>query len=390
MPRLCVLVALFCLSCGQAEPGRLPSETARPVADSAYEPRYAERFRLEPAGGAWILTIWPPWHDPAVPGSGLRYTLLPEGSGPSADDGRTVQLPVRRLVTTSTTEVAHLEVLDMAEVLVGHSELDHPSSPSVRRQIESGSVAEMGGGSRLHPELLLEAAPDAVLADFMARSELERLAHVEAAGVPIVIMPTFLEASPLGRAEWVVVTGVLLGRFDEAKAAFEEVETAYRALAERVAADLEREPDRVAPTVFTGGPWNDVWYVPGGRSYTAQFLADAGARYLWADEGSTGALPLDIEAVYEKSLDAEVWLYPSSWSSLQQIVAADPRLGDFRAAREGKVYSNDRRTNGLGGNDFWESGAARPDRVLADLIRIFRPELLPAHELIYHRQLEPE
>jgi iron complex transport system substrate-binding protein len=40
-----------------------------------------------------------------------------------------------------------------------------------------------------------------------------------------------------------------------------------------------------------------------------------------------------------------------------------------------------------GANDFWESGAARPDLVLSDLIHVMHPELLPDHDLVYYRRL---
>jgi iron complex transport system substrate-binding protein len=200
-----------------------------------------------------------------------------------------------------------------------------------------------------------------------------------------VLVPSFLESSPLGRAEWIVVTGLLVGRFDEAVSRFQEVERGYQALAARVAET--RDASRPGKTVVTGGPWDDIWYVPGGRSYAARFLADAGARYLWADDDSTGAMPLDIETVYEVAVDADLWLYPSSWRSLAEIAEADERLADFRSFQLGEVYGNDRRTNEFGGNDFWESGVARPDLVLADLVKIFHPEMLPEHELVYHRRL---
>ena len=44
--------------------------------------------------------------------------------------------------------------------------------------------------------------------------------------------------------------------------------------------------------------------------------------------------------------------------------------------------------NAAGGSDFWESGVLRPDRVLADLVHIFHPELSETDELYYYRQLE--
>jgi len=69
-------------------------------------------------------------------------------------------------------------------------------------------------------------------------------------------------------------------------------------------------------------------------------------------------------------------------------VEAGPRLADTPPVREGRVYDNNRRRNAAGGSDFWESGVLRPDRVLADLVHIFHPELSETDELYYYRQLE--
>ncbi len=40
----------------------------------------------------------------------------------------------------------------------------------------------------------------------------------------------------------------------------------------------------------------------------------------------------------------------------------------------------------LADNDYWETGSARPDLVLADLVEIFHPDLLD-HQLMFHRRL---
>ena len=139
--------------------------------------------------------------------------------------------------------------------------------------------------------------------------------------------------------------------------------------------------------VFTGAPIGEVWHVPGGRSFFALLLADAGARYLWADDETTGSLPLHIESVYERALAADVWLHPSTMTSLAELRAFDERFAEVAAYRQGRVYNNDARRGPHGGNDYWETGTARPDLVLADLVEIFHPGLLGDHQLVFHRRL---
>jgi len=59
----------------------------------------------------------------------------------------------------------------------------------------------------------------------------------------------------------------------------------------------------------------------------------------------------------------------------------------FRAFRTGRVYNNNAKIDAGGGNDVWETGVAHPDQVLADLISIMHPELLPSHPRTWYWQL---
>lgn len=86
--------------------------------------------------------------------------------------------------------------------------------------------------------------------------------------------------------------------------------------------------------------------------------------------------------------NADFWLNTGSWTTRAEAAAADERYAQFRAYQIGAMYNNNARLNEYGGNDYWEGGLANPDVVLADLIKIFHPELLPDHELVYYRKLD--
>ena len=126
----------------------------------------------------------------------------------------------------------------------------------------------------------------------------------------------------------------------------------------------------------------------GGKSFAARLIEDAGADYLWSDNSSTQAIPLDLESVYLRAVDADVWINPGAAVSLEDIGRLDERFLDLRVVRQGQVFNNNLRTNAAGGNDYWESGTVRPDLVLADLIRVFHPDLMADHRLVYYRQLK--
>jgi iron complex transport system substrate-binding protein len=139
---------------------------------------------------------------------------------------------------------------------------------------------------------------------------------------------------------------------------------------------------------MSGLPWKDSWYIPGGRSFAAAFIRDAGGEYIWTDLESREAVPVDLEAAYARAVNAEFWINSGSATCLLDIERTEKRLTRFRPYREGNVYNNIARLNPNGGNDFWETGVMEPHLVLADLIHIFHPGLLPGHDLRYYRRLK--
>jgi iron complex transport system substrate-binding protein len=65
----------------------------------------------------------------------------------------------------------------------------------------------------------------------------------------------------------------------------------------------------------------------------------------------------------------------------------DSRYGSLKAWKTGQVWLYNRRANAIGANDYWSRGVTEPDRILADLIKIFYPELARDHEFEWYRQV---
>ena len=315
----------------------------------------------------------------------LRYALvqcgapLPEDAG----DAVVIEVPVASMITTSTTELPAVVMLGLVDRLLAHGTLDYVFSPQIRARIEAGEVFEAGAGAVLDIERIVAAAPGVFFSDTYGDAELDASGQVEtlrAAGVRVVAVPSYLETTPLGRAEWLRFLALFFNREAQATALFDEVVARYEALA----AIGHAQPEK--PQAITGGPAGDTWHVPGGKSYMARFLADAGFAYAWSQDASVGSLALAFETVWRQAFEAAVWLQPSAWRSRADIVGADERLGLLPVVAQGNVVVSDARMNDLGGNDFWESGHARPDLVLADLLSLAHPKALPDHALVYLRR----
>lgn len=344
--------------------------------------RYSEGWEVEYYNNYKVIWVLNPWRDAEETFEYVlvqRGTPIPEGY----DDAQVVEVPIGSIATMFTTYLPYLDKLGLQEQLVGIGSITYVSAEAVREMFDDGKLAEIGSGSGVNVEVVLDLNPDLVMTYGVGNPEYDAHPKLLEAGVKVAMNAEYMETSPLGRAEWIKFMAMFFNREADAEAILGEIAQQYEALAAETLDVAEK------PTAFTGAPWEDTWYMPGGNSYVAKFLADAGADYLWADDDSTGPIPLDFESVYEQAADADYWLNTGMWMDIDDALATDERYADFAALKNQSMYNNNARVNENGGNDYWESGVANPHLVLADLIKIFHPELVSDHEFVYYRQLDP-
>lgn len=305
-------------------------------------------------------------------------TAVPEGF----EDAVIIETPVQRFVAMSTTYLPHLPTLNAVDKLVGLDSLDFASTTAVRERIDAGEITEVGFGAEVNIEQVLDLEPDLVMTYSSGSADFDAQPKLEEAGITVVVNSDYLDTTPLGQAEWAKFLAAFFNQEATAEAWFDEITTEYNALADLAAGAAEK------PSVFLNTPFEGTWYMAGGQSYVAHLLADANADYVWGEDPSDTTLFLDFETVYDQAQAADFWLNIGFVASLADLTAVDERFADFTAYQSGNVYNNDARTNAFGGNDYYEGGAANPHWVLADLIKIFHPALLPDHELVYYRQME--
>lgn len=368
----------------QAQGSAAPAFQALPVAaDGTLRLPIAANFSIQYKPGYKLLTVRSPW-----PGATKTYTyvLYPRASsrpaGVKAD--RYIPTPVSSVVSFSTTYIPALDALGELRSLAGVDNKDYIYNPTVRKLIADGKIVETTKNLTPDIERMIALKPDAIFT-YGVGNEWDTHPKMEEAGLPVVMVGEWNEADPLARAEWLVFFAAFYDKEPLALAKFNTVGAEYAELKNLAKNVKER------PTVLVDGPFSGTWSVPGGASYMARLLADAGASYLWADTQTTGSLTLSVEAVFGRALKAAYWLNPdSSATKLSDVRAMDPRFSSIAALAKGEVWNNNLRMSPAGGNDYYESTAMQPQVVLADLIAIFHPELLPRHVFTYYRKLGDE
>lgn len=348
--------------------------------------KFSKCFNISYHDGYKKIEVRNPWRGAK---ESFEYILVPrEGSLPEnvRSKSTVIPVPVKSVAVLSTTFVAFFPMLGVESSIVGIGEPDWVNTPQVVSLIREGRILQVGRGRgmglRFDEERLVSLKPDIVILYGTGNPSLDQHPKLIEGGFKPVIVAPHMESHPLGRAEWIKFLAAFFNKEAEAEKVFDGIVSRYEAL-EKKAKDV---PGR--PTVFCNAPIRGIWHTPGGGGYLARFIHDAGAKYIWDDDNSTGIMTVATETVVEKARNADFWIgVIMPVKSLEELKAIDERFALFKAFQTGKVFNNDAKVNPAGGNDFWETGVARPDLVLADFIKIFHPELVPDHQLIWYRKL---
>lgn len=345
------------------------------------ETSHAENFSVAYHETYKVLTI----HQPSPGAPAESYVLVQCGTEAPSDvatDGQlmaTLEIPVVAMLSSSTTHLPLIEQLGRLDALVGVSNIGSISSEAVLAKADQ--LVEYSPEYVIDAEIALTAQ-----AELLMTGGFDDPAHqiLRDADLPVVANAEWLEGSPLGRAEWIKYMAVFFNEELAATEQFAEIEAAYA----EVAAVAEAIASEDRPLVTAGSDFGGTYYAPGGASYSAHLINDAGGNYVWADDASTASLEVDLEAQLEKAGDADIWINGSTfWSSIESMTDEDPRNGEFAATESGQVWLYNRISNANGAVDYFERGVTRPDLVLADLLKIFHPELAEDHEFEWYQQL---
>jgi iron complex transport system substrate-binding protein len=313
-----------------------------------------------------------------------RYALVPRGMPlPELEkDTSVIRTPVRRVVVMETVYIGYLDALDQLDSIVGAATVDFISHPTIYERTQDGSIQSIQIGQSLNIETLMLLQPDLILTSISGDPSFDVPPKLLRSGLPIVITAGYMESHPLARAEWLKFIAPFFEVSERAQTVFQKSAARYESLT-AISSTVETRP-----SVFSSAPYSGTWHVAGGDSYTARAIRDAGGNYLWSDNHSQGGIPLDIERVFLRAAEADFWVNPSHYRSLTELFSANPRFAKFKATQVGNVYNNTRQVSKNNGNNIWERGIVHPEEVLADLIKIFHPDLLPEHELIYYENLK--
>lgn len=298
-----------------------------------------------------------------------------------------LERPPDNLVCLSTSYIGFLSGIRCDSVISAVSGIGYVSEPRLRRRYEAtrsaaaraGSVRplyDVGYEAVLDYERILSLHPDLLVAYTVSAAEPPYLGKLRDLGVPVLLLNEQLEEHPLARAEYVRLFGALTGRLALADSLFASVCHRYDSLRLCAAALAGGRPGSGPKKALLNIPYGDQWFIPGADNYISTLVRDAGGVVLGAKEGTAASGIISLEEAYVLARQADVWLHPGWCRSRAQLAAVNPLFSRFGIA---DIYNNTLRSTPEGGNDFWESGALRPDLILEDLTAILHARTADLH-----------
>ena len=379
MKRFALLIAVFsgflASGCGGSA-----TRSAADFTIEVYTPEYASGFDIRGSDkdAATLVTVRNPWQ-----GAGnveQHLLILREGAkAPAGLDAQVVKAPVRHVVCMSSSHVAMFDALGEVRRISGVSGIDYISNTYVNEHRYCGEVRDVGYDTNLNFELLASMRPDLVLLYGVTGENTVVTGKLRELGIPYIYIGDYMEESPLGKAEWLVLAAELCDLRAAGADTLQRIARDYQALKAHPA------PDAPRPKVMLNTPYRDTWFLPSSQSYMIRLIEDAGGEYVYTKNDSDTSVAVDMEEAYLLANAADFWLNVGPCNTLAELTAQNPKFSGIPVVRSRNVYNNNRRQTPAGGSDFWESGVVRPDLVLRDLRTIFLGDSVPT---CYYKRLE--
>ena len=344
----CCLLMSLCVASSCTTKNNQRTDEVETTEESAFSgvhivPEYARGFELSYRSGYVLLDIQDPQNEESTT---FHYALVRRGTKPAGIPGSytVIETPIRSVVCMTSLQLSNFIKMGELDKVVGVTSTRHLFNREMNERLKSEKTVKIGIEGNFDNEVIMSMNPDLILVSPFKRGGYETLKDV---GIPLI---------------------AIAARYNELKELTAEGKVKKR------------------PVVLSGEMRGGNWYAVGGESFLAQLFKDAGADYFLKNDKRSGGVTLDFETVYNQGDEADYWRivnsYPGTFS-YEALKEQDSRYADFRAFREkGIFYCNMKDT------PFYESMPTEPEVVLADLLHIFHPDLLPDHTPVYYARLK--
>lgn len=328
-------------------------------------------------------------HNPWKEGTELhRYILVPKGkegdatmaklAGQAHGEGKaaatlgvktdTVRTPLESNLVFTAPHCQLLTELGCQNAITGVCDKDYINIPDIKSRAQADAkVAHpiMDCGSSMQPDIerIIALHPEALLiSPFENNGGYGKLDKLR---IPIIETADYMETSPLGRAEWIKLYGLLLSS-SKADSLFSAIEKEYLQLK----AEAAKLP--LGLSILTERKTGNVWYVPGGKSTMGILLRDAHAKYIFADDQHSGSLSISPEQIIAKGNQIDAWAlkyFGGNALTKNDLLAEYQGYQALKAFQSGNIYETDTSCE-----PYFELTSFHPEILLREFIILSHPE----------------
>ena len=286
-----------------------------------------------------------------------------------------LRVPLNCVVALSTSQVGYMLRLGLRDKIVGVSDGQYIVDSVLYERAKDKSVASIGYDAGAL-EKLMALNLDLVL-DFTTGGDYDNYEQIARTNLPLMLTSEWQENTPLAKLEWIKLYGILFGLRAQADSIFEQEKNKYETLKALIASTdslsslVSRHSSEHCPRVLAGMSYGGVWHASGGKSFTANLVRDAGGCYVWASDTSR-ELTFSFEEVYALADSVDMWVNPSAFGTVDEILSLEPRVKNIKAFRDKQVFQNDGLKGPGAGNDFYEGAITRPAELLWNLTKCIK------------------
>lgn len=357
MRQILFISLIFLLnSCVEEKTNSIPEEDITEI----IELKYAEGFQISQLGPDFYqLRLL----DPEGNQTGIFHLGSKNHSGFQNENIPFITYPIERVACQSTTHTSFFSFLDQGEIIKGVAYAHLLKNPYYLNRMDAGELKNLSTGEEIDFEILLSLNPDILLTYPYGDTNFEKVIN---SGIPCLSISEYREKTPLGQAEWIKVFGLLLGDLEGATREFDALEQRYSTI---ISKGESIKADGYPPTVFTGSYWKGNWKAPSGNSLIAQYLKDAGTKYVFDNLKEEGNIELDFEEFYPKAFEADYFgkvVYEGDIINKDMLIDQDDRLKEIKSYKNDQIfYCN------AGTKDYFGEAIMHPDIILNDLVTLF-------------------
>lgn len=281
-------------------------------------------------------------------------------------DARLIQYPVKRILALGSVYAAWIYETGHLDALIGIDDIKYSTLSALHTKYTTEGLHEIKGPVQSQLEHILKLKPQLLITSADVVWSSHELNLLQSNGIAVWHCTDYLESHPLGRSEWQTLAACLFGTPAQTLKSLKSQQWRYSQLRDSIQQHTSK------PKVLSSGMGaNGMWYVPGGRSFAAQLISDAGGSYIWSDNQQSGSIELSSEHIAAKAKNADVWINPFDAQCLQSLNKYPKLLQGITALKHGRVYQPNKIKNKYGYSAYWDKGLLHPEQILRDLITVF-------------------